>query len=92
MPERMKPYRVSCALMLLLAYLGVQALTGERGLLSGASRDSLLDQRETQLAHLANSGATWRPGSDICVLTACRAICWRNARGPCWAFPTRATM
>nr|WP_316628397.1 septum formation initiator family protein [uncultured Brevundimonas sp.] len=53
MPERMKPYRVSCALMLLLAYLGVQALTGERGLLSGASRDSLLDQRETQLAHLA---------------------------------------
>ncbi len=52
MPERMKPYRVSCALLLLLAYLGVQALTGERGLLSGASRDALLDQREGQLAHL----------------------------------------
>ena len=52
MPERMKPYRVSCALLLLLAYLGVQALTGERGLLSGASRDALLGQREDQLAHL----------------------------------------
>ena len=31
----MKPYRLSLALLLLLAYLGVQALTGERGLLSG---------------------------------------------------------
>lgn len=52
MPERMKPYRVSCVLLLLLAYLGVQALTGERGLLSGASRDALLGQREDQLAQL----------------------------------------
>ena len=34
MPERMKPYRLSIVLLLLLAYLGVQALTGERGLLS----------------------------------------------------------
>ncbi len=30
MPERMKPYRLSLALLLLLAYLGVQALTGEQ--------------------------------------------------------------
>ncbi len=52
MPERMKSYRVSCVLLLLLAYLGVQALTGERGLLSGASRDALLGQREDQLAQL----------------------------------------
>lgn len=52
MPERMKPYRLSLALLLLLAYLGVQALTGERGLLSGSSRDALLGQREDQLAHL----------------------------------------
>lgn len=52
MPERMKPYRLSLALLLLVAYLGVQALTGERGLLSGAARDSLLQQRESQLAHL----------------------------------------
>ena len=52
MPERMKPYRLSIVLLLLLAYLGVQALTGERGLLSGSSRDALLGQREAQLAHL----------------------------------------
>ncbi|MGQ3044802.1 MAG: FtsB family cell division protein [Brevundimonas aurantiaca] len=48
----MKPYRLSIVLLLLLAYLGVQALTGERGLLSGSSRDALLGQREAQLAHL----------------------------------------
>lgn len=52
MPERMKPYRLSIVLLLLLAYLGVQALTGERGLLSGSSRDALLGRREAQLAHL----------------------------------------
>ena len=52
MPERMKPYRLSLALLLLVAYLGVQALTGERGLLSGAARDDLLQRRENQLAHL----------------------------------------
>ena len=52
MPERMKPYRTSIVLLLLFVYLGVQALTGERGLLSGASRDALLTQRAEQLAHL----------------------------------------
>ena len=52
MPERMKPYRISIALAALLVYLGVQALTGERGLLSGASRDALLAERADQLAHL----------------------------------------
>jgi len=51
-PERMKSYQLSCVLLLLLAYLGVQALTGERGLLSGAARDALLGQREDQLNHL----------------------------------------
>jgi cell division protein FtsB len=50
--ERMKPYRVTLALLLLVAYLGVQALTGERGLLSGHERDVLLEQRASQLAHL----------------------------------------
>jgi Septum formation initiator len=50
--ERMKPYRVVLVLLLLVAYLGVQALTGERGLLSGHARDALLQQRETQLAQL----------------------------------------
>ncbi len=53
LPERMKPYRVSLVLLLLVAYLGVQALTGERGLLSGRARDDLLTQRETELAALS---------------------------------------
>ncbi|KQS56399.1 septum formation initiator [Brevundimonas sp. Leaf363] len=52
MPERMKPYRIAMALMLLIAYLGVQALTGDRGLLTGAARDARLVARESQLADL----------------------------------------
>lgn len=55
--ERMKPYSLSAFLLLLVVYLGVQALTGERGLLSGAARDALLDQRETQLASLTEQRA-----------------------------------
>ena len=50
MPERMKPYFPSAVLLLLVVYLGVQALTGQRGLLSGHERDSLLVRREAQLA------------------------------------------
>jgi cell division protein FtsB len=49
-PERMKPYIPSAILLLLVVYLGVQALTGQRGLLSGHERDSLMVRRETQLA------------------------------------------
>ena len=52
MPDRMKPYVPSCALLLLIAYLGVQALTGERGLLSGGERDAMLVRREAQLASI----------------------------------------
>lgn len=52
MPERMKPYLPSCVLLLLIAYLGVQALTGERGLLSGGERDAMLERREAQLGDL----------------------------------------
>lgn len=52
MPERMKPYTLSFALMLMIVYLGVQALTGERGLLSGAERTAMLERREGQLAAL----------------------------------------
>ncbi|MGQ3040087.1 MAG: FtsB family cell division protein [Brevundimonas sp.] len=48
----MKPYVPSCALLLLIAYLGVQALTGERGLLSGGERDAMLLRREAQLASI----------------------------------------
>jgi len=51
-PDRMKPYVPSCILLLLIAYLGVQALTGERGLLSGGERDALLARREAQLADI----------------------------------------
>ena len=50
MPERMKPYFPSAMLMLLIVYLGVQALTGERGLLSGGARDAMLLRRAAQLA------------------------------------------
>ena len=50
MPERMKPYFPSAILLLLIVYLGVQALTGQRGLLSGQERDAMLVRRETQLA------------------------------------------
>lgn len=52
MPERMKPYLPSCVLLLLIAYLGVQALTGERGLLSGGERDAMLARREAQLTDI----------------------------------------
>ena len=57
MPERMKPYSVTCCLFLLVVYLGIQALTGERGLLSGAERDARLAQRETQLTSLTEQRA-----------------------------------
>lgn len=50
MPDRMKPYFPSAILLLLIAYLGVQALTGQRGLLSGHERDAMLVRRETQLS------------------------------------------
>ena len=52
MLERMKPYALSAFLLLLVGYLGVQALTGERGLLSGGERAALLEARETQLETL----------------------------------------
>ncbi len=50
MPERMKPYFPSAILLLLIAYFGVQALTGQRGLLSGHERDAMLVRREAQLS------------------------------------------
>ena len=50
MPERMKPYFPSAILLLLVVYLGVQALTGQRGLLSGHQRDAMMVRREAQLA------------------------------------------
>lgn len=52
MPERMKPYFPSAILLLLIVYLGVQALTGQRGLLSGGERDAMLVRREAQLSEI----------------------------------------
>ncbi|WP_292036837.1 MULTISPECIES: FtsB family cell division protein [unclassified Brevundimonas] len=48
----MKPYLTSAFLLFLIVYLGVQALTGQRGLLSGGERDALLSKRADQLARL----------------------------------------
>ncbi len=55
--ERLKPYLPTACLALLVLYLGVQALTGERGLLSGPERHRLLAQREAQLTDLAETRA-----------------------------------
>lgn len=57
MPERMKPYFPSVFLALMCVYLGVQALTGDRGLLGGHDRSLLLAQREAQLADLTERRA-----------------------------------
>lgn len=57
MPERMKPYALSAFLLLLVVYLGVQALTGERGLLSGSTRDARLAESEAQLVSLREQRA-----------------------------------
>jgi cell division protein FtsB len=56
-PERMKPYSLSAVLFLMVVYLGVQALTGERGLLSGSARDLRLDQRAAELQVLSEQRA-----------------------------------
>jgi len=57
MPERMKPFSLSAFLFLLVVYLGVQALTGERGLLNGAGRDARLVERQSQLETLVEQRA-----------------------------------
>jgi cell division protein FtsB len=49
----MKPYLPSSFLLLMIVYLGVQALTGERGLLSGTARDALLVKREAELSRIS---------------------------------------
>ena len=52
MPDHMKPYFPSAVLLLLVVYLGVQALTGQRGLLSGGERDEMLVRRQAQLSSI----------------------------------------
>lgn len=50
LPERIKPYFPAVSLALLIVYLGVQALTGQRGLLSGGERDAMLARRQAELS------------------------------------------
>ena len=45
MSDSVRPFLPSAVLVLLILYFGVQALTGERGLLGGAERDRLLAER-----------------------------------------------
>ena len=49
MLERMKPYLPTAFLFLLIVYFGVQALTGEKGLLGGQARAEMLQARQAQL-------------------------------------------
>lgn len=53
MPEWMKPYVLSALLALSVLYLGVQALTGQYGLLTGDERAATLAQREAAARQLA---------------------------------------
>lgn len=52
MPESMKPYSVFLFLAVGIFYFGVQALTGDRGLLNGADREARLERAEQRLASL----------------------------------------
>ncbi len=52
MPERMKPYLPTAFLALLIIYFGIQSLTGQRGLLTGADREAMLERRTAQLEQL----------------------------------------
>jgi cell division protein FtsB len=51
-PERMKPYVLSALLVLSILYLGVQALTGQYGLLTGDERAATLARREASAQRL----------------------------------------
>ncbi|MFN4297919.1 MAG: FtsB family cell division protein [Brevundimonas sp.] len=48
----MRPYAPTGVIFLLILYFGVQALTGERGLLSHGDRAEMLAQRQVELAQL----------------------------------------
>ena len=67
--EPMKPYLPSAFLLFLIVYLGVQALTGERGLLSGAERADLLARREAQLAAMIEDAGAILGGPPLEILT-----------------------
>jgi len=48
----MRPYAPTGVIFLLILYFGVQALTGERGLLSHGERAEMLERRQVELARL----------------------------------------
>ena len=48
----MRPYAPTGVIFLLILYFGVQALTGERGLLSHGERAEMLQRRQVELAGL----------------------------------------
>ena len=48
----MRPYAPTGVIFLLILYFGVQALTGERGLLSHGERAEMLERRQAELARL----------------------------------------
>ena len=48
----MRPYAPTGLIFLLILYFGVQALTGERGLLSHGERAEMLERRQVELARL----------------------------------------
>ncbi|MFN3536908.1 MAG: FtsB family cell division protein [Brevundimonas sp.] len=52
MIDRMRPYAPTGVIFLLILYFGVQALTGERGLLSHGERAEMLERRQVELALL----------------------------------------
>lgn len=55
--DRMRPYAPTGVIFLLILYFGIQALTGERGLLSHEERLQLLERRQMELAQLEEERA-----------------------------------
>ena len=53
----MRPYAPTGVIFLLILYFGVQALTGERGLLSHGERVQLLERRQAELTRLEDQRA-----------------------------------
>ena len=54
MLARVSPYLPTAILACLIFYFGFQALTGDRGLLSGSQRNAQLAARRAELATLQN--------------------------------------
>jgi cell division protein FtsB len=55
--ERIRPYVPAALIALLIAYFGINALTGDRGLLTHAQRDATLSARTRELQALRSQRA-----------------------------------